>query len=107
VSGSLAQYLNLVITRGTQAAPSFPSCSGFSADATNYIGAGPGIVYSGTLAAFATANHDFASGIADPSTWAQGDAHTYKVQVTLPSGAAAAAQGLSSSATFTWEAQNQ
>lgn len=106
-TGSLAQYLNLVITRGTQTAPAFPSCTGFSADPTNYIGAGPGVVYSGTLAGLASANHDFASGLADPGTWAQGDAHTYQVQVTLPSGAAASAQGLSSSATFTWEAQNR
>jgi hypothetical protein len=107
VSGSLAQYLNVVITRGTQSAPSFPSCSGFSADSTNYIGAGPGVVYSGTLASFASSHHDFASGVADPGTWTQSVAHTYQVQLTLPSGAAAAAQGLSSSATFTWEAQNQ
>lgn len=106
-TGSLAQYLNLVITRGTQSAPSFPSCTGFTADATNYIGAGAGVVYSGTLANFGSANHDFASGLADPASWAQGDAHTYKASVTLPSGAAAAAQGLASSATLSWEAQNQ
>jgi len=106
-TGTLAQYLNLVITRGTQAAPSFPSCSGFNPDATNYIGAGAGVVYSGTLASFASANHDFASGLADPASWAQNDAHTYKVSITLPSGAPAAAQGLSSTATLTWEARNQ
>jgi hypothetical protein len=106
-TGPLAQYLNLTITRGTQAAPSFPSCSGFNPDPTNYIGAGAGVVYSGTLASFTGANHDFASGLADPGSWAQGDAHTYKLSVTLPSGAPAAAQGLSSTAALTWEAQNQ
>lgn len=106
-TGSLAQYLNLVITRGTQGAPSFPSCTGFSADTTNYVGAGAGVVYSGTLGSFASANHDFASGLADPGSWAQNDAHTYKVQVTLPSAAPAAAQGVASTATLTWEAQNQ
>lgn len=106
-TGSLAQYLNLAITRGAQAAPSFPSCSGFSADATDYIGAGAGVVYSGTLAGFAAAKRDFASGLADPGSWAQGDAHSYKVSITLPSGAAATAQGLASTATLTWEAQNQ
>lgn len=106
-TGSLAQYLTLTITRGTDSAPSFPSCSSFTADSTNYIGAGAGVVYSGALSSFATTYSNFASGLADPQSWAQNDAHSYKVSVTLPSGAASAAQGLSSTASFTWEARNQ
>jgi hypothetical protein len=109
-TGSLAQYLNLTISRGTQSAPSFPSCTGFSADAANYVGAGAGVVYSGTLSAFATSYSDFASGLTDapgsPQTWATNGAHSYKFTLSLPSGAPSAAQGLSSSATFDWEAQN-
>jgi hypothetical protein len=106
-TGTLAQYLTLTITRGTDSAPSFPSCSSFTADSTNYIGAGAGVVYSGSLSSFATTYPNFASGLADPQGWTQNGAHSYKVAVTLPSGAASAAQGLSSTASFTWEAQNQ
>jgi hypothetical protein len=105
-TGSLAQYLTLTITRGTETAPSFPSCSTFSADATNYIGSGAGVIYSGTLANFSSTNTDYATGLVDPSTWSSGNSHSFKFTLTLPSGAAAAAQGLSSTAAFTWEAQN-
>jgi hypothetical protein len=110
-TGSLAQYLNLTITRGTQSSPSFPSCTGFTADAANYVGAGAGVVYSGTLSAFASTYTNYANGLLDApgsaQTWKTNDAHAYKFTITLPSSAPSAAQGLSSTATFTWEAQNQ
>ena len=110
-TGSLARYLNLTITRGTQSSPSFPSCTGFTADSTNYVGAGAGVVYSGTLSAFASTYTDYASGLVDApgsaQTWNTNSTHVYKFTITLPSGAPSAAQGLSSSATFAWEAQNQ
>jgi hypothetical protein len=106
-TGSLAQYLNLTVTRGTQSAPSFPSCTGFTADSTNYAGAGAGVVYSGTLSGFASGYTNYSTGLVDPQTWNQNDAHVYRFTITLPSSAPAAAQGLSSTATFTWEAQNQ
>lgn len=105
LGGSLAPHLTLTVTRGTQAAPSFNSCAGFTADAANYIGAGAGVVYSGALSAFPTS---YASGIADapgsPETWTTGESHVYRFVVTL--GASLAAQGLSQTATFTWEARN-
>jgi hypothetical protein len=110
-TGTLAQYLNLTITRGTQVSPTFPSCTGFTADATNYIGSGAGVVYSGTLSAFATSYTNFANGLLDApgsaQTWSSGNAHAYMFTVSLPSAAPSAAQGLSSTATFSWEAQNQ
>jgi hypothetical protein len=110
-TGTLATYLNLVITRGTDSSPTFLSCTGFSADSTNYVGAGAGVVYSGTLASFASTYTNYANGLADvpgsPVTWNAADAHSYKFTVSLPAGAPAAAQGLSSTATFNWEAQNQ
>lgn len=105
-TGALAQYLTLTITRGDETAPSFPSCSTFTADSTNYIGSGPGVIYSGTLANFSSTNTNYASGLVDPSTWVAGNSHSFKFTLTLPSGAAAAAEGLSSTAAFTWEAQN-
>jgi len=110
-TGSLAQYLNLTITRGTQTSPTFPSCTGFSADSANYIGAGAGVMYSGTLSNLASTYTNFASGLVDapgsPQSWGGGSAHSYMLTVSLPAGAPSAAQGLSSTATFTWEAQNQ
>jgi predicted ribosomally synthesized peptide with SipW-like signal peptide len=107
VTGGLAPYLTLTVTRGTQTSPSFPSCTGFTADATNYIGAGAGVIYSGNLSAYPST---YATGVVDPTsgspqTWVTNDAHAYKFDVTLQSNAAA--QGQSSTANFIWEAQNQ
>ena len=106
VSGSLAPYLQLTVTRGTDSAPSFSSCTNFTPDATNYIGAGAGVVYSGLLSAYPA---NYAAGIVDPTsgsphTWIQNEAHSYKFVVSLNNNPAA--QGLSSTATFTWEARN-
>ena len=110
-TGALAQYLNLTITRGTQTSPTFPSCTGFSADSANYIGAGAGVMYSGTLLNLASSYTNFASGLVDapgsPQSWSGGSAHSYMLTVSLPAGTPSAAQGLSSTATFTWEARNQ
>jgi hypothetical protein len=107
LTGSLAPHLTLTVTRGTQAAPAFASCTGFAADATNYLGLGAGVVYSGTLAAFPTS---YATGIVDPipgspESWTSGERHVYRFVVTLAN--TTAAQGLSQNATFTWEARNQ
>jgi hypothetical protein len=107
LTGSLAPHLTLTVTRGTQAAPAFASCTGFTADATNYLGLGAGVVYSGTLAAFPTS---YATGIVDPipgspESWTSGERHVYRFVVTLAN--TTAAQGLSQNATFTWEARNQ
>jgi predicted ribosomally synthesized peptide with SipW-like signal peptide len=105
-TGSLATYLNLTVTRGTDSSPSFDSCANFTADATNYIGAGAGVIYSGTLAAFPGS---YAAGIVDPTsgspeTWSTSEAHTYRFVITLADDNAA--QALSATASFTWEARN-
>lgn len=106
---SLAQYLDLRITRGTfGTAPSFDACSTFTADPTDYLGAGNGVIYSGTLASFDAAHAGFANGLADPSAsaevWTTGESHVYQVRVTVQNNAAAA--GLNVTQTFSWEAQN-
>ena len=59
----LADYVNLKVTRGTQPAPSFSSCGGFTADAADHRGLGAGVLYNGTLTGFAD---DYASGLVDP-----------------------------------------
>jgi hypothetical protein len=103
----LNQYLTLVVTRGTfSGTPAAGSCTGFTADTTNYISQGPGVMYSGTLANWpATA----ASAQADPTaaspeSWTTAEAHGYQFQVTL--GTNLAAQGLTGTETFTFEADN-
>ncbi len=103
--GSLGQYVDLTITPGTQASPSFPSCSGFTADGT-------GPIYTGTLQNFANTYSSYASGLADypgsGSAWNTNDSVVYRFQVSLQAGAPDAAQGLAvGSHSYTWEARNQ
>lgn len=107
VSGALAPYLQVRIRRGSDVAPSFPSCTGFVPDTTDYSGAGPGVIYSGTLAGLPST---FAGGIHDPAllgsdeTWTASEQHSYEVEVTLANDPAAA--GLSAAADLHWEARN-
>jgi hypothetical protein len=107
LAGALAPYLDVTVTRGTDPSPSFDSCAGFTADGTNYIGQGPGVIYSGTLAAFPS---NWAGGVVDPTsaspaTWSTSTSRSYRISVSLQNDPAA--QGLSGSASFTWEARNQ
>jgi len=103
----LNQYLTLVVTRGTfSGTPAAGSCTGFTADTTNYISQGAGVMYNGTLANWpataATAQVDPTA--ASPESWTTGEAHGYQFQVTL--GTNTAAQGLTGTETFTFEADN-
>jgi hypothetical protein len=107
VTGTMAPYLQLTVTRGTDTTPSFDACTGFAADDTDYLGQGPGIVYSGTLASYPAS---WSTAIADPpagpvESWTTGEVHSYRLSVTLANDAAAA--GTSATAAFTWEARNQ
>jgi hypothetical protein len=108
VTGTLAPYLTLTVTRGTDPTPTFDTCTTFVPDANNYIGAGLGVIYSGSLSGFPTA---YASGIVDPAvgggtqTWVQNDAHVYKF--VLAQADNNSAQSLSSTVGFTWEARSQ
>jgi hypothetical protein len=101
----LAQYLDLKVTRGSGAA-GFNNCTGFTPDATNYIGAGNGVVYNGTVqsypASYASALVDPTSG--SPAVWNNGDSHQYQIQVTVQDNDLA--QGLTANQSFTWEARN-
>jgi hypothetical protein len=109
-SGSgLDQYLNLKVTRGVYnpSNPGFDSCTNFQPDGTDYIGAGSGVIYDGTLQGYADS---YATGLIDPTTaspdtWSTGEIHTYKLEVTLQSDLAA--QGKDATQTFTWEARSQ
>lgn len=108
VTGTLGGYVDLTVTRGTDSSPSFSSCANFTADATNYIGSGAGVVYSGLLSGFptsASAGNEPTAG--SPATWSTSTAHSYRIAATLRSDAPAAAQGATANVTFTWEATNQ
>ncbi|HEU4701778.1 MAG TPA: hypothetical protein VFS37_04785 [Conexibacter sp.] len=103
VSGSgLAQYLTLTITRGTIAGtPAAKSCTGFTADTTDYLSKGAGVIYSGALSAFPTSA---GAALVDPTSaldeqWDPGEAHAYKLTVTMSSASGA---GMNASADFTW-----
>lgn len=106
-TGTLGQYLTLTVTRGTDSAPSFDSCATFTADATNYIAQGAGVIYSGNLSAFPAT---YAAGLVDPlagtpESWATNETHSYRFVVTQQDNNAA--QGLTGTAGFTWEARNE
>jgi hypothetical protein len=103
----LNQYLTLVVTRGTfTGTPAAGSCTGFTADSTNYITQGAGVIYNGTLASWPATSAAALSDptTASPATWNTSAVHGYQFQVTLQTNAAG--QGLTGSESFTFEADN-
>jgi len=94
----LADDLTLVVTRGAIAGtPAAKSCTGFTADTTNYLSRGAGVIYNGTLAAFPGSA---GGGVLDPAAeWVAGEAHAYKLTVTMPGSSGA---GTNATADFTW-----
>jgi predicted ribosomally synthesized peptide with SipW-like signal peptide len=99
----LDPYLNLTVTRGTAGA--WNTCAGWTADSTDYIGSGAGVIYSGTLQGFADS---YAAGLVDApgatESWTNAESHYYRFNITVADNNAA--QGLTATQTFTWEARN-
>ena len=95
LSGTLGQYLDVTVTKGTG---NQENCSDFSAGAS---------AYSGTLQSLGT---DFGTGTAltngsNSATWSNGDAVTYKFSAVIQDNNAA--KGLNTGThSFTWEARN-
>ncbi len=100
VSGGLAQHLTLEVVRGTKAPAANGDCTGFTADTANHAGLGAGVVWRGTLDTFPGSG----APLVDPQTWNLDDDHAYQFRLTMSS--AEAAQGLSATMSFTWEAEN-
>jgi hypothetical protein len=101
--GAAGQYLDLTVTQGTQASPSFSGCTGFTPDAT-------GTVYTGTLGDFATSHSGYGNGL--PLTppgatyWVTSDSRVYRFRITVQDDNLA--QGVSTSThTWTWESRSR
>jgi hypothetical protein len=92
-SGSLAQYLDVVVEVGTGG--TFANCTGFTPGST---------LYTGTLSNFAATRTNFTNGLAGWNGATNPSNRTYRITVTMQDNNAA--QGLSADADFTWEAQN-
>ena len=104
----LGQYLNLTIERGTLASGTLPTCTGFTPDGNTYAAAN-GVVFTGTLAGFATAHGTYANALPDPTaasptTWTTGTTVAYRFTATIQNDSAA--QGLTAAPTFWWEARD-
>jgi hypothetical protein len=91
----LQSYIDLVIEEGTGTA-TFASCTGFTSTST---------LYTGTLAAAATANNAYASGWSSWSPTGATQNRTYRFSYTLNAATPDAQQGNTSTATFQWEAR--
>jgi predicted ribosomally synthesized peptide with SipW-like signal peptide len=96
--GTLAPYANVKVEYGTQASPSFPSCTSFNSAGTLYDGDLPGLAtaYAGGLVATPGADGD----------WDQNETLVYRVTVSIDDDGNA--QGLTTGThTLRWEARNQ
>ena len=96
--GTLAPYANIKVEYGTQASPSFPSCTGFSSDGTLYDGDLPGVAttYGGGYVATPGVDGD----------WDLNETLVYRVTVSIDDDSAA--EGLTTGThSLRWEARNQ
>jgi hypothetical protein len=108
IAASVGNYTNLVITEGTQASPSFPTCTGFVADAG-------GALFSNTLSNFAATYNTAGAGLASnpgaATKWSATDSIVYRFQLTLADNNSAnagnAAGFASGTHKFVWRATNQ
>jgi predicted ribosomally synthesized peptide with SipW-like signal peptide len=103
--GALGPYVNLKVEAGTQATPSFPTCTEFTPAASP-------TVFEGTLSAFATEHGTYANGIttnpAAATKWETNNAVVYRFTATVSPSVPNTSQGATTGThAFTWEAQNQ
>ncbi len=91
VSGGLGAYLDLTVEQGSGGSQS--SCTGFAVAS---------VLYSGTLSGLGSSHGDYAGGLVAWSPTGQ-DTRTYRISYTVQDDNAA--QGLSATADFSWEAR--
>jgi len=92
VTGELAPYLDLVVTRGTATSTTDASCASFQPDV------GGGVLFDEALSLFPTTAE---SALVEPAAWSPGEAHAYRLDLVLRSDAGG--QGLAADVSFTWE----
>ena len=97
----LGPHVTLKVESGTQAVPSFPSCTGFVAETTLFDAA-----LSTFPATYGTGVSDYPGIVA--TKWVNTDAVVYRVTATLAANAPDTAQGdTTGSHILRWEARNQ
>lgn len=104
-TGPLSPYLHLTLSQGSQPTATFPSCTGFTPDATN----GNGVTYSGPALGAPAGNYETGSPVLPfgQTAWNAGDSLVMKSVLTLDSAAPDLAQGNTTGAyTIVWEARN-
>ncbi len=86
--GPLSPYLKLKLEQGTQAESTFPSCTGFTPDATGTIYEGPGFGSIGST-------YDTGAPVvpAGKTVWSPGEALVFRATLTLNAEAPEIAQG--------------
>lgn len=99
--------LDLKVTRGTGA--TFPTCTGFTADATDYLGAGAGVIFN--TATITTYPLEAGTPIEDPpgiaEVWTNSETHVYRFDVTVKATAPDTQQGkVANAIDFVWKATN-
>jgi hypothetical protein len=101
----LDAFLQLTVVRG-KLPGSTATCSKFRADALDYIGVGPGVIFQDTLDQFPDS---YITGLVDPGAgglpevWTNKEYHAYRITVTMVDDNAA--QGLTAGQTFKWDAR--
>lgn len=99
--GSVGPYVDMTVDVGTQAAPVFPDCTGFSADSN---------LFTGTLDEFQTDHGSAGTGVAyspnGVSPWASGDSVVYRVTLTLSNDPRLPGENFSGAHTYTWRADS-
>jgi hypothetical protein len=104
--GTVGQYIDLTVEKGTATGATFPGCGTYTSQST---------IYSGTLSNFASTKNSYANGVSaypgSQTSWGNGDVLVYRFTLTLQDNNSA--NGGSSGAlstgshSFTWEAHNQ
>jgi Camelysin metallo-endopeptidase len=100
--GPLSPYLTLKLEQGTQAESTFPSCTGFTPDATGTIYQGP---------AFGSIGNSYETGApvvpAGKTVWNSGESLVFRATITFDAAAPELAQGSTTGAfTIVAEARN-
>ena len=104
--GSVGQYIDLTVEKGTASGATFPGCGTYTSQST---------IYSGTLSNFASTKNSYANGVSaypgSQTSWGNGDLLVYRFTLTLQDNNSANGGGSgalsSGSHSFTWEARNQ